>query len=172
VAQLDGAPGGKSRGGTVRIPSIRVRLAAALTLLVAVILVAVGVATYQLLRQSLLDEIQRDVARRATTFSMASPRPPYDLDIFGAPDVFLQVADADGAVAARSGNLGERVLPLPAAARRGQVVEVRVAGRPPFLTAARWTPAGMSWSPAHRSPPTARCARCGSCSAWWWAERS
>jgi two-component system OmpR family sensor kinase len=120
----------------VNAPSIRIRLAAAFTLLVAVILVAVGVATYQLLRQSLLDEIERDVARRATTFRLADPQPPYDLDVFGAPDVFLQVFDANGAVAARSGNLGERVLPLPDAARRGQVVEVRVAGRPLFLTAA------------------------------------
>ncbi len=120
----------------MRTPSIRVRLAGAFTLLVAVILVAVGVATYQLLRQSLLDEIERDVARRATMFRMADPRPPYDLDVFGAPDVFLQVVDADGAVVARSGNLGERVLPLPDPARRGQVVEVHVAGRPLFLTAA------------------------------------
>jgi signal transduction histidine kinase len=120
----------------VRAPSIRVRLAAVFTLLVAVILVGVGVATYKLLRQSLLDEIERDVARRATTFRLADPRPPYDLDVFGAPDVFLQVVDGDGGVLARSGNLGERVLPLPEAARRGEVVEVHVAGRPLFLTAA------------------------------------
>jgi signal transduction histidine kinase len=120
----------------VRTPSIRVRLAGVFTLLAAVILVAVGVATYQLLRQSLLDEIERDVARRATSFRLADPRPPYDLDVFGAPDVFLQVIEADGAVAARSGNLGERVLPLPDAARGGEVVEVHVTGRPLFLTAA------------------------------------
>ncbi len=120
----------------MRAPSIRVRLAAVFTLLVAVILVAVGVATYQLLRQSLLDEIERDVARRATSFRLADPQPPYDLDVFGAPDVFLQVVDGGGSVVARSGNLGERVLPLPDAARRGQVVEVHVAGRPLLLTAA------------------------------------
>src|SRR6266511_1785682 len=120
----------------MRAPSIRVRLAAVFTLLVAVILVAVGVATYQLLRQSLLDEIERDVARRATSFRLADPQPPYDLDGFGAPDVFLQVVDGGGSVVARSGNLGERVLPLPDAARRGQVVEVHVAGRPLLLTAA------------------------------------
>jgi signal transduction histidine kinase len=120
----------------VRTPSIRYRLAAAFTLLAAVILVSVGVATYQLLRQSLLEEIERDVARRATTFSMADPRPPYDVDVFGAPDVFLQVVDGAGNVVARSGNLGDRVLPLPEAPGRGQVVEVHVAGRPLFLTAA------------------------------------
>lgn len=117
--------------------SIRVKLAAAFTLLVAVILVVVGVVTYQLLRQSLLEEIERDVARRAATFAAANATPPYDLDVFGAPDVFLQVADGTGTPEARSGNLGDRTLPLPDAARAGQVVEVHVGGRPLFLTAAQ-----------------------------------
>jgi hypothetical protein len=54
--------------------TIRVRLAAAFTLLVAAILVLVGVVTYQLLRQSLLAEIERDVARRAAMFA-ATARP-------------------------------------------------------------------------------------------------
>ncbi|MGH3646358.1 MAG: hypothetical protein ACRDTM_04155, partial [Micromonosporaceae bacterium] len=116
--------------------TIRVRLAAAFTLLVATILVLVGTATYQLLRQSLLDEIERDVARRAEMFVATSQAAPYDLDVFGAPDVFLQVVDADGRPLARSGNLGDRTLPLPAAARRGEVVEVHADGRPLFLTAA------------------------------------
>jgi len=117
-------------------PPLRVRLAAVFTILVASILVLVGIATYQLLRQSLLEEIERDVARRASMFSAAASAPPYDLDVFGAPDVFLQVVDADGVVAARSGNLGSRTLPLPDSARRGSVVEVHVAERPLFLAAA------------------------------------
>ncbi len=116
--------------------SIRIRLAAAFTVLVAVILVLVGVVTYQLLRQSLLSEIERDVARRAAMFAATSADPPYDLDVFGAPDVFVQVVGDGGVVLARSGNLGDRTLPMPEAARRGEVVEVHADGRPLFLTAA------------------------------------
>lgn len=116
--------------------SIRLRLAAAFTVLVGVTLVLVGVLTYQLLRQNLLEEIERDVARRAAMFAATAPAPPYRLDTFDATDVFLQVSDADGAAAARSGNLGAVTLPIPDAATRGQVVEVRVDDRPLFLTTA------------------------------------
>jgi two-component system OmpR family sensor kinase len=123
------------RAGVGSLP-LRVRLAAVFTLLVAGILVLVGIATYQLLRQSLLDEIERDVARRASMFQATAPAPPYDLDVFGAPDVFLQVVDTDGMVVARSGNLGSRTLPLAGGASSGNVVEVHVAERPLFLTAA------------------------------------
>jgi hypothetical protein len=45
--------------------SLRTRLAVTFTLLVGVLLVLVGVATNQLLRDSLLAEIERDVAHRA-----------------------------------------------------------------------------------------------------------
>jgi two-component system OmpR family sensor kinase len=120
----------------VRVPPIRVRLAVAFTLVVGAILVMAGLVTYELLRQSLLSEIGRDVSLRATTFRLANPEPPYDLDVFGAPDVFLQIVGSTGAVTARSGNLGERSLPLPPAAAGGDVVEVHVAERPLFLTAA------------------------------------
>jgi two-component system OmpR family sensor kinase len=116
--------------------TLRARLAIVFTVLVGVILVLVGVATNQLLRQSLLAEIERDVAHRAAAFRATPPAPPYVLDTFGAPDVFLQLAEPDGTTLARSGSLGDRVLPLPDAARRGEVVEVRVGGRPLFLTAA------------------------------------
>jgi two-component system OmpR family sensor kinase len=119
----------------VNVP-IRARLAVAFTLVVSAILVLAGLVTYELLRQSLLSEIGRDVSLRANTFRLANTEPPYDLDVFGAPDVFLQIVDAAGAVTARSGNLGERNLPLPPAAARGDVVEVHVADRPLFLTAA------------------------------------
>lgn len=137
---------------TGRPSSLRIRLAAVFTVLVAGILVLVGVTTYQLLRQSLLAEIERDVARRATTFRASSPAPPYDLDVFGAPDVFIQVVDAGGATLARSGNLGSRSLPLPDAARRGEVIEVHVADRPLFLTA---TPLGSGqYAVVARSPIT------------------
>jgi two-component system, OmpR family, sensor kinase len=116
--------------------SIRVRLAIGFTVLVATVLVVVGVVTYQLLRQQLLTGIERDVAERAAQFRAAAPEVPDNLDTFTATDVFLQVTDGSGAPLARSGSLGDRTLPVPDAARRGDVVEVRVAERPLFLTAA------------------------------------
>lgn len=120
----------------MRPVSIRLRLSAVFTVLVAATLVLVGVLTYQLLRQNLLAEIERDVARRAATLAAAAPAPPYQLDTFDAPDVFLQVTGADGAPVARSGNLGAVTLPTPAKARGDHVVEVRVDDRPLFLTTA------------------------------------
>ncbi|HEY3001282.1 MAG TPA: HAMP domain-containing sensor histidine kinase, partial [Kribbellaceae bacterium] len=121
-----------------RLPplSLRTRLAITFTLLVGVLLVLVGVVTNQLVRESLLAEIERDVGRRAAAYRATPPERPYQLDTFGAPDVFLQVTGADGTPVARSASLGDRVLPVPDAARRGEVVEVRVGGRPLFLTAA------------------------------------
>jgi two-component system, OmpR family, sensor kinase len=115
---------------------IRVKLAVFFTVAVALILAGAGVVTYQLLRHSLLDEIARDVAARAHTFSASHPGPPYDLDVFAAPDVFIQVEAADGTVTARSANLVGRSLPLPDSARTGQVAEVRLSGRPLMLAAA------------------------------------
>jgi two-component system OmpR family sensor kinase len=115
---------------------LRTRLALLLTLLVGVALAAAGIATYKLMRIGLLSEIERDVSRRAAVFAGSTPRPPYNLDTFAAPDVFMQVVDSRGAPAANSGNLGDRQLPLPDAARRGRVVEVHVGGRPLYLTAA------------------------------------
>jgi two-component system, OmpR family, sensor kinase len=136
---------------------IRARLALVFTLLVGVIVLLVGVATYQLLRQSLLAEIERDVEQRAEAFAGARAVPPYsgspyDLDTFGAPDVFLQVVGPDGEVLARSGNLGERSLPTPDAARSGDVVEVRLDGRPLMLTAEPLADRG--WVVLARSPST------------------
>jgi len=116
--------------------SLRTRLAITFTLLVGVLLVLVGVVTNQLVRDSLLAEIERDVARQAAAYRAAPPTPPYQLDTFGAPDVFLQVTGPDGLPIAKSASLGDRVLPVPEAARRGEVVEARVGGRPLFLTAA------------------------------------
>jgi len=116
--------------------SIRVKLAVFFAVAVALILAGAGVVTYQLLRHSLLAEIERDVAMRAHTFSASHPGPPYDLDTFAAPDVFIQVQTGDGTVSARSANLAGRSLPLPDSARRGQVAEVRLSSRPLMLAAA------------------------------------
>lgn len=105
-------------------------------LLVGGTLALAGVVTYQLLRHGLLTEIERDVSRRAATFAASNAAPPYNLDVFTAPDVFLQVVDDAGNPLAGSGNLGQRRLPLSRAARAGRVVEERVGGRPLYLTAA------------------------------------
>ncbi len=113
---------------------IRVRLALFFTLLVGVTLALVGTGTYGLLRRGLIAEIDRDVTRRAAAFA-ASHATPYYLDVFAAPDVFLQVVDERGRSVAGSGNLGDRVLPLTEAMRTGQVAEARVGDRPLFLTA-------------------------------------
>ncbi len=115
---------------------IRTRLAVLVILLMGATLALVGTATYKLLRHGLLAEIERDVARRAATFAASRPHPPYPLDVFAAPDVFLQVVDARGTPVAGSGNLGGRVLPLDERMRAAEVVEARIGGRPLFLTAA------------------------------------
>jgi two-component system OmpR family sensor kinase len=115
---------------------LRTRLALLLTLLVGVAFTAAGIATYKLMRIGLLSEIERDVSRRAAVFAGSNPAPPYNLDTFAAPDVFMQVIDPHGAPLAGSGNLGGRLLPLPDQARAGSVVEVHVGNRPLYLTAA------------------------------------
>jgi signal transduction histidine kinase len=131
---------------------IRVKLAVFFTVAVALILAGAGVVTYQLLRHSLLAEIQRDVATRVQTFSASHPGPPYDLDTFAAPDVFMQVQAGDGTVTARSANLAARSLPLPDAARAGRVAEVRLSGRPLVLAAAQLP--GGGYVVVARSPVT------------------
>jgi signal transduction histidine kinase len=116
--------------------TIRLRLALFFTLLVGCTLVLVGTATYKLLRHGLLAAIERDVSERAAVFVRSNPHAPYNLDVFAAPDTFLQVVDGAGTPVAGSGNLGPRVLPLSLAAKSGRGVEARVEGRPLYLTAA------------------------------------
>jgi signal transduction histidine kinase len=116
--------------------TIRLRLALFFTLLVGCTLVLVGTATYKLLRHGLLAAVERSVSDRAAVFARSNPHAPYNLDVFAAPDTFLQVVDSAATPVAGSGNLGQRVLPLSPAARSGRVVEARVGGRPLYLTAA------------------------------------
>jgi len=116
--------------------TIRLRLALFFTLLVGCTLVLVGTATYKLLRHGLLTAVERSVSERAAVFARSNPNPPYNLDVFAAPDTFLQVVEGTGAPLAGSGNLGPRTLPLSPAARAGRVVEARLGGRPLYLTAA------------------------------------
>jgi len=115
--------------------TIRLRLAVAFTALVGLILLLTGAVTYQLLRHSLLTEIQQDVVRRAQSFSRTGSPAPANLNPFAEPDVFLQVDRANGTVAARSANLGTRTLPAPPHSR-GRAVEAHVGGRPLFVSSA------------------------------------
>ena len=115
--------------------TIRLRLAAAFTLLVGLILLLTSVVTYQLLRHSLLVEIQQDVVRHAQSFGRAGSPAPRDLNSFAAPDMFLQVNRPDGTVASRSANLGTRTLPAPPDSR-GRAVEASLGGRPLFVSSA------------------------------------
>ena len=115
--------------------TIRLRLAVAFTLLVGLILLLTGEVTYQLLRHSLLAQIEQDVVRRAQAFGRTGSPAPRDLNPFAAPDVFLQVNRADGTVSARSANLGTRTLPAPPGSR-GRAVEARVGGHTVFLSSA------------------------------------
>ena len=115
--------------------TIRLRLAVVFTLLVGLILLLTGEVTYQLLRHSLLAQIQQDVVRRAQTFGRTGSPAPTDLNPFAAPDVFLQVNRADGTVAVRSANLGTQTLPaLPDS--RARAVEARVGGHTLFVSSA------------------------------------
>lgn len=115
---------------------LRARLAVFFALLVGTTLALSGAATYKLMRIGLLGEIERDVGRRAAVFAARPPSPPYQLDVFAAPDIFLQVVTRDGWPIASSGNLGGRILPLTSDMRAGNVVEARVNARPLYLTAA------------------------------------
>ncbi|MGH2425494.1 MAG: HAMP domain-containing protein, partial [bacterium] len=131
---------------------IRTRLALLVTLLVVASLAAAGIATYKLLRIGLLAEVERDVERRAAAFALSYSSGPYYLDVFSAPDVFLQVVDRAGQPLASSGNLGDRILPLTAAMQEGHVIEARVTNRPLYLTAAPM--AGGRFIIVARSPVT------------------
>src|SRR5919201_5714396 len=112
---------------------IRTRLTLWFLLILALVLAAFGLALYQFTRTSLLAEVDRDVQQRAAAIAaVARPAPDQltlrtpPLDIFQAPDTYMQIVDASGRVLARSGNLGHRTLPvLP-----GRLHEARLAGVP------------------------------------------
>lgn len=118
--------------------SLRVRTALGFTALAAVVVALVGVTTYHLLRSSMLTEIRHDVAQKASLFA-STPAP--DLDMFAAPDTYLQVDSAFGRPVQRSANLGGRTLPLTAAMRQGRAVQATVT-RKSLFAAARRMPRG------------------------------
>src|SRR5260221_4857088 len=115
---------------------IRTRLALWFMLILATMLGAFSVTIYQITRNSLLGESDRDVRQRAAAIALTA-RPPDgttglyvpDLDVFTAPDTYLELLDARCAVVARSGNLGTRALPLSRTAIAGdRVDEARIGG--------------------------------------------
>jgi len=121
----------------------RTRLALWFMLMLAVLLAVFSVAVYQVTRASLLGEIDRDVRQRAAAIALTASPPSGEtglrvpsLDVFTAPDTYLEVLNAGGAVVARSGNLGKRTLPLSQAAiEADRVDEVSVGGLKLFVYA-------------------------------------
>jgi two-component system, OmpR family, sensor kinase len=118
--------------------SLRLRTAVGFTTLAALVVILVGLTTYDLLRSSMLTEIRRDVTQKASLF--AATRAP-DLDMFASPDTYLQVDSSSGRPVRRSANLGGRRLPLTPAMRRGQPVQTTVTQKVLFA-AARRMPSG------------------------------
>ncbi len=120
---------------------IRTRLTLWFVGIMAIALAAFSYTVFQLTRDSLLREIQDDVRQRAGVIA-ASTQPASsggglvtpDTDMFSAPDVFVQILDAEGQPLSGSSNLSGRTLPFNLAAiQSGRVEEVRVGGHPLFL---------------------------------------
>jgi two-component system, OmpR family, sensor kinase len=130
--------------------SIRIRLAVSFVLVTAVVLWAFSAVVLNLTRNSLLAEIERDVRQRGDAFAALAEPSPGDatlhlptLDVFTAPDTFLQVLDVNGAVVATSGNLGSRTIAFhPDKIAAGAVEEARLNGVVLFVYGAPLTANG------------------------------
>ena len=116
---------------------VRTRLAAGFMVLVGLMLVVFSASVSHETRRSLLAEVDRDVRQRVAVLAATAGRapmrvtPPPHLDVFSAPDVYLQLVFADGSVAASSGNLGARRLPFfPSDAETSVVREAHMGGVP------------------------------------------
>jgi two-component system, OmpR family, sensor kinase len=121
---------------------IRTRLALALMVILAIALTTFSFVIYEVMRSSLVSEMQRDVRQRANTIAIATapahgsttlrlPR----LDVFNAQDAYVQIRSPSGGILATSSNLGNLWLPLPRNdARAGTVQEVRVRGVPLIMS--------------------------------------
>jgi two-component system OmpR family sensor kinase len=120
---------------------IRTRLALWFLLIMALVLAAFSMAVYQVTRSSLLAQIDVDVRQRAAMLNSAISNYSHKtalrvpkLDVFQAPDIYLQVVDQQGTVLASSGNLGSHRLPLLRnAVAANQVQEVFVGPLKLFL---------------------------------------
>jgi signal transduction histidine kinase len=122
---------------------IRTRLALALVIILAIVLTTFSVVIYETTRSSLLAEVTSDVRQRTTGLALAMAPAPGNqslrlprMDVFTAPDTYIQVRGPDGRILASSGNLGNRALPLISSAiRTHQVVEAHLGGVPLFVGA-------------------------------------
>jgi hypothetical protein len=112
-----------------------------------------GVITYQLLRHSLLEEIEPDVATQATRSRPARPAHRTIWTPSPRRDVFIQVQTVDGTVTARSGNLARADA---GATHRGGKVSTTSSARNgstsfrPRTSLTRSTPSRWRWSTTRR----------------------
>ncbi len=114
--------------------SLRARLTLWYTVVFGGTLIILGLLLYYFLAAYMIGETDRALNNKATQVLASIKIVDYpfllkevvlpDVDVFASPDTFLQVVDNRGRVQARSGNLGNRVLPLSketlALARRQQ----------------------------------------------------
>jgi len=124
--------------------SIRTRLTAWYTSVLAVTLILFGVVVYFLLAHLMLAEVDRGLMQRAAdvvhSITVITRGQSYiqqvvlpDIDVFAYPGVFVQVLDTQESIVARSANLGRYALPIQPATMsrvlRGQAVyEIATAG--------------------------------------------
>ena len=121
---------------------IRTRLALALIAILVITMVAFSVVTYEVVRSSLTSDVRREVQLRADAI-VAATWPAHSssalrlprLQVFTAPDTYIQIQSATGTVLKSSGNLEQRRLPiLPAAIRAKRTEEIAVGGVPLVLS--------------------------------------
>lgn len=114
---------------------IRWRLTLWYTVILLLILLILGLSVYMLLNYSLTAEIERNLTQKAgevlRSTKVVGDLPFFlrqvvlpDVEVFAAPDVYLQVVASNGEVAVKSKNLGEYYLP----ATREIFQEVREKG--------------------------------------------
>lgn len=103
--------------------TIRWRLALWYTAILVVILLLLGSSVFLLLDYTLTAEIERDISNKADkvleSTKVVGTLPFFlrqvvlpDVEVFSAPDVFLQVITAEGEIAVKSANLGTYNLPV------------------------------------------------------------
>ncbi len=120
--------------------SIRWRLTVWYTGILLTILLILGSFVYLVLEYSLLGQLERDLQTKATevlkSTKVVSTLPFFlrqivlpDVEVFAAPDIYLQVVIKNGEIVARSQNLGTYSLPVET-----EVVEDVFRGKSQFTT--------------------------------------
>jgi two-component system, OmpR family, sensor kinase len=120
---------------------IRTRLTLWFLFILALMLATFSATIYQLTRSNLLGWVNQDVRHQAAVLHATIHLCPASttlcvpqLDVFNAPDIYLQVQDPRGTILASSGNLGKHTLPLMRdAIAADQVKEVSVGTMPLFV---------------------------------------